>query len=425
MSRAYAIATAQRELTEAQEFAAHPSMQKYEGSRAAGAQKVAAYKEKLAAAEALPLDPLPIVAVPAVTKTAAIPPAPLAMPPAKTPVSAGPPTPTAFDYKQHLRPMQALLDNPPPPIKYVVPGLFARGASVLLIGKPKSFKSTLACQIAIGLCGNPDLFDRWAEFAPVVGAHRVVVIDYEQSEQIAAQLLARFRKERVPGFQRIDTFPKLDEEGIEALRGLIAGEKLDAVIIDSWTRAQPELRSGKGVFMGEGEIMQRLTNLAHETGCLIIVIAHGGKRDAADDPMQMIAGTNALPASVDDVLVLYKDGDDEGATIRRNLFVSGRNIPKPGTYVLERHVAEAHFVVMGNQDTLIRGEARQKIVALLNMGDPLNLTAIGKALDMPKSNVHRTVEGLARDRLVISNGDGRYTTLTARADAIRRKMLKE
>jgi hypothetical protein len=63
--------------------------------------------------------------------------------------------------------------------------------------------------------------------------------------------------------------------------------------------------------------MQRVTNLAHETGCLNLTIAHGGKRDGAEDPMQMITGTNALPASVDDVLVLSKHGEDEDQTVRR------------------------------------------------------------------------------------------------------------
>jgi hypothetical protein len=84
--------------------------------------------------------------------------------------------------------------------------------------------------------------------------------------------------------------------------------------------------------------MDRVTKLAHKTRCLIVVIAHGGKRDAADDPMQMIASTNALPASVEDVLVLFKgkDDEDDGQFVRRRLFMTGRHIAKHGTYILEK-----------------------------------------------------------------------------------------
>ncbi|MGO9930579.1 MAG: AAA family ATPase [Steroidobacteraceae bacterium] len=333
----------------------------------------------------------------------------------RTPNATAPPAAAeAFDYRKHMGSAQSLLDNPPPPIEFVQTGLLAKGATALLIGKPKSFKTTLAYQMALAYCGNPDLLSRWAEFGEVTGAYHVAILDYEQSDQIAAQLLARFGKTQAPGLVRLNTFPKLDEAGLVELEKLITGEKLDAVIIDSWTRAMPAMRPGAGVFMGEAEIMQRLTNLAHKLGCLVIVIAHGGKRDAADDPMQMIASTNALPASVDDVLVLFKDGDDEGGMVRRKLFVSGRNIAKPGTYVLEKHDLGTAFVLKGSEDATVRGEARQKIMALLGTsGGPMTPTAIGKSLGLDRANVHRALQGLVADKLMVALEDGKYESRSA------------
>jgi hypothetical protein len=67
--------------------------------------------------------------------------------------------------------------------------------------------------------------------------------------------------------------------------------------------------------------MQRVTNLAHETGCRILTIAHAGKRDAADDPMRIITGTNA---SVDDVLVLFKDGEEKAKPCAAPMTLSNR-----------------------------------------------------------------------------------------------------
>ena len=179
-------------------------------------------------------------------------------------------------------------------------------------------------------------------------------------------------------------FRNSTRRGLAELERLILGERLDTVIIDSWTRAMPAMRPGAGVFMGEAEIMQRLTNLAHRLGCLIIVIAHGGKRDAADDPMQMIAATNALPASVDDVLVLFKDGDDVNGTVRRKLFVSGRNIAKPGTYILERHETQAAFV--------LRREARGDDSARRVAAENHNATWRHESANDPLSN--RQITGI-------------------------------
>jgi AAA domain/Primase C terminal 2 (PriCT-2)/Bifunctional DNA primase/polymerase, N-terminal len=315
----------------------------------------------------------------------------------------------AFDYKAHMKSAQDLLDDPPPPIEYLIPDLFARGASVLLVGKPKSFKSTLAMQFALAMCGNKSFLSDWALFGKISQVYRVCIIDYEQKEQIAAAMLARFGTKTAGGLIRIDTFPKLDEAGIDELRKLIEEQRLDAVIIDSWTRAQPELKHGKGVFMGEGEIMQRVTKLANETDCLIIVIAHAGKRDAADDPMQMIAGTNALPASVDDVLVLFKDGEDEGSTVQRKLFVSGRNIAKHGTYVIEKRDIDACFVLKGSEDVFVRGEVRRKIMGLLGGGAAMSPNDLGKSMGRDRGQVHRALASLIAEKLVVPFGNGKYT----------------
>jgi hypothetical protein len=318
----------------------------------------------------------------------------------------------AFNYKPHMKPAQDLIDHPPPPIPYLVQDLFARGASVLLIGKPKSFKTTLALQIALALCGNKEMLADWAVFGKITKSYRVCIIDYEQSEAIAAQMMARFSAKKAKGLFRIDKFPKLDAAGIGELRKLIHEQKLDMVIIDSWTRMAPTGERNVGVFASEAEIMQRVTDLAHETGCVIVVIAHAGKRDAADDPMQMIAGTNALPASADDIAVLFKDGEDEGQIVRRKLFVSGRNIAKHGTYILEKLDTETRFVLKGSEDVYVRGETRRKILGLLGGGAALTPTDLAKSLGRDRGQVHRALNTLVFENMILAVGEGRYQRRT-------------
>jgi hypothetical protein len=326
-----------------------------------------------------------------------------------------------FDYRQHMTSVQKLLDHPPAPIQFLLDGLVAKGACSLLIGKPKSFKSTLAMQIALALCGNPALLADWAEFRLASSKrYRVAIIDYEQSDAIAHGLIARFGVKKVRGMKRLgNKFPKMDEAGVAALRRLIVGEKLDLVIMDSLVRMMPGQDKPTSVFQHEGKVMQRLTELAHETGCHIMVIAHAGKRDAADDPMQMIAGTNALPASVDDVLVLFKDqdSDDTGGAKARKLFVNGRHIAKSGTYVLEKLDQQPCFVLKGEEAVFVRGATCKKLMELLGGAeDALTVSDLAQLLSRNRGTIHKALGGLIKDRLVVKL-KGKYTTRASQAAA--------
>jgi putative DNA primase/helicase len=326
-----------------------------------------------------------------------------------------PADPKVFDYREHIRPVQDLIDNPPPPIKFLLPGWLARGHSSLLVGRPKNFKSTLAAQMSLALAGNPALMKQWALFGKISKQYRIAIIDYEQSEGKAAELFARFGVKSMPGLLRLDAFPKLDEAGIDELGNLIVAEKLDLVIIDSLTRMAPTPPRGKSVFAAEADLMQGVTNLSHETDAHIMTIAHQGKRDAADDPMLAIAGTNALAASVDDVAVLFKEGDDTSGTIQRKLFVTGRNVSQPGTYVLEMPLGAAGFTLKGSEEAFVRGEMRQRIMGLLGGGATMTPTDLAKSLNRNRGQVHHALASLVDDKFIVAVGKGGYATRTAEA----------
>jgi hypothetical protein len=328
-------------------------------------------------------------------------------------------TAAPFDFRKHKSTVQGLLDTPPTKIEFLQEDILARGASSLLVGRPKNFKSTLAAQLGLAQCGNPELVKDWAGFSRISGKRRVAIIDLEQSEQLAASLFARFGVKHAKGFLRFDTWPKFDQAGIDALRGLIVTERLDLIIVDSLTRIMPQPPRGLSAFAAEAEAMQRVTALAHETGCHILTIAHQGKRDAVDDPLISIAGTSALPASVDDVLVLYKDGDDQPGGVRRKLFIAGRHIAKAGVYILDKKDHESRFVLKGDESIVVRGELRQGVVRLLNNRDgvPMTPKQLADALGGDRRNVHRALQSLVQERIVLALDGGKYSTPFIQAKA--------
>jgi hypothetical protein len=321
------------------------------------------------------------------------------------------PTPNTFDYTQHMRGVQELLDNPPPPIEYLVEDFVARGSASLMIGKPKSYKTTILIQVGTALAGNPALLAKWSDFNTLAKGTKVAFLDLEQNDRIFYEQMTRLGLGKVSAsFKRITEFPKLDAMGVEVLREMIVKEKFTFIIIDSLARVKPDPARGGNVFADDAATMQRITNLAHELNVHIMVVAHAGKRDAADNPMEMIAGTNGLTASVDDVFVWFTSEPDEGDTKRRNLFMSGRNIRRPGTYVLEKKDSEPLFTLMGSEDQVIKGEGRQKILQILGFSGPMTPSAIAKAVGVSAPRVHQVLKELIAKKLVMPFGNGKYSS---------------
>ncbi len=339
----------------------------------------------------------------------------------KTSNGSTPPDPKKYDYRDHMRSVQDLINDPPPPIQYVVEDMIARGSCSLLIGKPKSRKTTIMLQIATAMAGNPKMLDGWAHFKKIARGGRAVFIDLEQNERIFFEQLIRMgTKEVSANFMRITAFPKLDEDGVAILRNMIVKEKFSFIIIDSLIRIKPDPKRGGSVFADDAQTMQRITNLAHELNVHIMIIAHAGKRNADNDPMEMIAGTNGLTASVDDVFVWFTPDDgDSGGMKRRNLYMSGRNIRRPGTFVFQKRDTDPLFTMMGAEDFFVTGQLRRHIVGLLGGGATMSLKQLTQDTGKNKSNVLRALAGLVKGGLVKRLDDGTYQTKTG---AIKQKL---
>lgn len=325
--------------------------------------------------------------------------------------------PKVFDYREHMRPVQDLIDNPPPPIEYIVEDMIARGSCSLLIGKPKSYKTSIMLQIATALSGNPKLLDGWASFKKLAKVGRAAFIDLEQNNRIFFEQITRMGTTKVAAnFVRITAFPKLDEDGVAVLRAMVTKEKFSFVIIDSLARVKPDPKRGGSIFADDAAVMQRLTNLAHELNVHILVVAHAGKRDASDNPMEMIAGTNGLTASVDDVFVWFTPANgDAGGVKRRNLFMSGRNIRRPGTYVFEKLDTDALFTMRGSEDVFVRGETKRRIIGLLGGGAAMTPNQLAQSLGRDRANVHRALDSLVAEKYVQRLDGGKYSTKTGDA----------
>jgi hypothetical protein len=109
---------------------------------------------------------------------------------------------------------------------------------------------------------------------------------------------------------------------------------------------------------------------------------------------------------------LFNKGDDEGGVTRRRLFVTGRHIERPGTYVLQREPGKAAFQLVGEEGDFVRGEMEQQVLRLLQISPPMTPAQLAKAVGRARSRIQHVVEALVEKKLVHAVRPGTYTTAT-------------
>jgi hypothetical protein len=121
----------------------------------------------------------------------------------------------------------------------------------------------------------------------------------------------------------------------------------------------------------------------------------------------MLAATSALAGAVDDVMILSKPQGGE-TELRRNLFVTGRHIREPGTYLIDR--TQDGFDFVGEASEVIQGELQKKVLAFLRSERvPSTPTVIGKAVGTDRIGAQKAIGKLVTRSLIVSCGDGKYT----------------
>jgi hypothetical protein len=137
--------------------------------------------------------------------------------------------------------------------------------------------------------------------------------------------------------------------------------------------------------------------------------AHCGKRKDYDNPIDMLAATSALAGAADDCMILFKPPEAEHE-LRRTLFVSGRHMRRPGSYMLDR--TDTGFDFLGDVVRVLEGALQKEVLAVLRSSKaPATPTVIGHTLNKPRMSVQKVLLKLVKRGLVISSGNGQYTAI--------------
>jgi AAA domain len=263
--------------------------------------------------------------------------------------------------------IDALLDSPEEPTRFLVEGLLFSGGASVIAGKPKNGKSTLARTLVRAVASGEDFLGRAVEQGSVV------YVNFEEKRGEAKRLFGKLESRGLP----IRTYIGKSLNGaVRALRRAI--EELPTppalVVIDT---LQKLLRSKDlNDYAAVTEALEPLLNLAREVGAHVCLVHHTVKGERGD-PIDEVLGSTAIAAFADTVLVLKRDTHR-----RRFLWAEGRSGVEMDEVVLELDPDTERVASAGSREGVEQAEVAARILDYLRgQQGPVTETLIRKDVE--------------------------------------------
>lgn len=236
------------------------------------------------------------------------------------------------------------------PVSYVLPGYIPEGVT-LFVGKPKIGKSWLVLDVCVASAGGRFVL---GTIRPAQGD--VLYLALEDSPRRLKNRLEKIcPKDSIPDrLSFVTEWRRADAGGVEDIAAwcdTVANPLL--VIIDTLERFRPATKQGSWQYSNDYAAISSLQSLANERRLAIVVIHHVRKMDA-EDPFDMISGTNGLSGAADTMLVLKR----QAGSI--TLHARGRDIEETAT-ACEFNKSTCRWTLIGEADE-VRGSAERAAV---------------------------------------------------------------
>jgi hypothetical protein len=199
-----------------------------------------------------------------------------------------------------------------------------------------------------------------------------------------------------------DDLPSVDLGAEQALREWIASvPNPTLIVIDTLKFVRPKKTPHEDAYAYDARTIDPFKRLADEFGIAIIVVHHTRKM-GADDPLELVSGTNGLTGAADTILVL--DRTSSGCT----LYARGRDIEEVETAVrFDRDFLR--WSVLGDPAEVRRSAERKAILQVL--GDtpaPLSPSEIALQARQKPDNVRFLLGKMVKAGEVEIAGYGKY-----------------
>jgi hypothetical protein len=296
-----------------------------------------------------------------------------------------------------------LIDGEPAEPTFIVDNLVPEG-SIILAGRPKTGKTTLAMNLA----------DAKARGGMALGN-----IQCEQGDVLFLALednRRRLRKRRrmmldAEGLRPTErlTFklewPRLDDGGIEKLDAACArNPNLKLIVIDTWKKICPRRRKDQDDYDHQSDAATLLQKLAAKYQIAIIIIHHSRKGPGSEDFVDDVLGTTGLTGAVDTIISFKRKRGTSDAEIA----VTGRDVDECEKALAGDQTTGLWRLLDGNAADHRHSRQRKAILDLLKDGKVRRVKDIADLLGEHYDATRKTCARMADDGHLSKIGTG-YT----------------
>jgi AAA domain len=312
------------------------------------------------------------------------------------------------DWKAKLTNVRDLCDMRFPEIRYVVPGIFPEGVT-LLVSRPKLGKSWLLLQLgsAIGAATPTPVLK--TEDEPYTHGD-VLYLALEDNERRMQRRLTKLfggLRECWPGRLTVATkWRRLDQGGSEDLREWCKSVPNPTLImIDTLKHARSPKKTGQSDYDADYEACAPLLRLTQEFPGLAIIAAHHDRKMDAEDVFDTVSGTLGLNGGVDTIAILKRNA--QGVT----LHVEGRDLEDSVKKAVHFDRETGRWAVLGEAADVHRSEARARVLDVLRDGpaDGMSVSEImGCAGIKQRDAADKLLQRMAKAGEIIRLKRGKY-----------------
>lgn len=284
------------------------------------------------------------------------------------------------------------------PIKYVIPGYVAEGLT-LLGGRPKLGKSWLALDFGIAVASGGKSLGAECEQGDAL---YLALEDNQRRLQDRLRIvLPRFKRPDMSRLALLTEAPKIGAGLIEMLdqwRQSVPDPRL--IIVDTLAIVRPPKGKNQDSYAADYEALSPLQRFASEHRLAIVVVTHVRKAEA-EDPLEMISGTNGLTGAADSIMVLNRTTDGP------KLYARGRDVEE-----VEKSLKfdGGRWSVLGDVDDVKRsGERKQIMDTLAAATGPMKPADIADATGMKPPNVSYLLRQMVKAGEAVKDGYGTYS----------------
>jgi hypothetical protein len=245
------------------------------------------------------------------------------------------------------------------PVKFVVPGYIPEGVTIFA-GKPKIGKSWLLYDLCLAAAADRFVL---GQIKPIQGD--VLYLALEDSER---RLKKRLQKLWPNGDWPVQLtlttdWRKADEGGLQDIAEWCeSASKPVLIVIDTLEKFRPAAKHNNAAYSTDYLAIAGLHKLAHTRGIAVVVIHHVRKMEA-DDPFDMVSGTNGLTGAADTILVLRRQAGNV------TLFARGRDIEEQET-ACQFDKVTCRWTLLGDAQQVQSSTQRAAIIEVLSsVGD--------------------------------------------------------